>query len=483
MTNTQVEYSNIKLFIDGTWRDGSSGETVDVLNPATNDVIGHIAKATTADLDDALAAAERGFEIWRKVLGFDRYKLLRKAADIFRARGESVARLLTIEQGKPLAEARSEAAAASDLIDWFAEEARRSYGRIVPPRFANVMQSEVKEPVGPVAAFTPWNFPINQSVRKISAALAAGCSIILKAAEDTPAAPAELVRAFAEAGLPDGVINLVYGDPAEISSYLIPHPVIKKVSFTGSTQVGKQLAALSGLHMKRATMELGGHAPVVIMADADVEQAIKVAAAAKFRNAGQICIAPTRFLIEEPVYDQVIEGLSTYARSLKVGDGLDAETTMGPLVNARRVNAMERLISDAKEHKVTVVTGGERIGNRGNFFEPTILADVPRDAAIMNEEPFGPVALLNSFQSLDEALVEANRLNYGLAAYAFTGSSANASKISSSVRSGMITINHYGLALPEVPFGGINDSGYGTEGGADALDAYQNTKFVSHLQA
>ncbi len=264
MTNTQVEYSNIKLFIDGTWRDGSSGETVDVLNPATNDVIGHIAKATTADLDDALAAAERGFEIWRKVSAFDRYKMLRKAADIFRARGEGVARLLTIEQGKPLAEARAEAAAAGDLIDWFAEEARRSYGRIVPPRFANVMQSEVKEPVGPVAAFTPWNFPINQSVRKISAALAAGCSIILKAAEDTPAAPAELVRAFADAGLPDGVINLVYGDPAEISSYLIPHPVIKKVSFTGSTQVGKQLAALSGLHMKRATMELGGHAPVVI---------------------------------------------------------------------------------------------------------------------------------------------------------------------------------------------------------------------------
>ncbi|MEJ5086474.1 NAD-dependent succinate-semialdehyde dehydrogenase [Brucella pseudogrignonensis] len=483
MTNTQVEYSNIKLFIDGTWRDGSSGETVDVLNPATNDVIGHIAKATTADLDDALAAAERGFEIWRKVSAFDRYKMLRKAADIFRARGEGVARLLTIEQGKPLSEARAEAAAAGDLIDWFAEEARRSYGRIVPSRFANVMQSEVKEPVGPVAAFTPWNFPINQSVRKISAALAAGCSIILKAAEDTPAAPAELVRAFADAGLPDGVINLVYGDPAEISSYLIPHPVIKKVSFTGSTQVGKQLAALSGLHMKRATMELGGHAPVVIMADADVEQAIKVAAAAKFRNAGQICIAPTRFLIEEAVYDQVIEGLSTYARSLKVGDGLDAETTMGPLVNARRVNAMERLIGDAKEHKAKVVTGGERIGNRGNFFEPTILADVPRDAAIMNEEPFGPVALLNRFQSLDEALVEANRLNYGLAAYAFTGSSPNAAKISSSVRSGMITINHYGLALPEVPFGGINDSGYGTEGGADALDAYQNTKFVSHLQA
>ncbi|AIJ67013.1 NAD-dependent succinate-semialdehyde dehydrogenase [Brucella suis] len=479
----QTRYPDVKLFIDGTWRDGSRGETIEIFNPATDEVIGHIARATTADLDDALAAVDRGFEAWSKVSAFDRYKIMRRAADIFRSRGEEVARLLTMEQGKPLAEARIEAAAACDLIDWFAEEARRSYGRIVPPRQAYVMQAEVKEPVGPVAAFTPWNFPINQAVRKISAALAAGCSILLKAAEDTPAAPAELVRAFAEAGLPDGAINLVYGDPAEISAYLIPHPVIRKVSFTGSTQVGKQLAALAGLHMKRVTMELGGHAPVIIAADADVEQAIKVVSGSKFRNAGQVCISPTRFLIENSVYDQVVEGMAAYATSLKVGDGLEAGTTMGPLVNAKRVNAMERLVQDAREHKARVVTGGERIGNRGNFFEPTILADVPRDAAIMNEEPFGPVALLNRFDALDEALSEANRLNYGLAAYAFTGSSAKAARISSTIRSGMITINHYGLALPEVPFGGINDSGYGTEGGADALEAYQNTKFVSFLQA
>ncbi|MEL4375854.1 NAD-dependent succinate-semialdehyde dehydrogenase [Brucella cytisi] len=479
----QTQYPDVKLFIDGTWRDGSRGETIEVLNPATDEVIGHISKATTSDLDDALAAVDRGFETWSKVSAFDRYKVMRRAADIFRSRGEEVARLLTMEQGKPLAEARIEASAACDLIDWFAEEARRSYGRIVPPRQAYVMQAEVKEPVGPVAAFTPWNFPINQAVRKISAALAAGCSILLKGAEDTPAAPAELVRAFAEAGLPDGTINLVYGDPAEISAYLIPHPIIKKVSFTGSTQVGKQLAALSGLHMKRVTMELGGHAPVIIAADADVAQAIKVVSASKFRNAGQVCISPTRFLIENSVYDEVVEGLTVYAKSLKVGDGLEAGTTMGPLVNAKRVNSMERLVQDAREHKARVVTGGERIGNLGNFFEPTILADVPKEAAIMNEEPFGPVALLNRYDTLDEALSEANRLNYGLAAYAFTGSSANAARISSTVRSGMITINHYGLALPEVPFGGINDSGYGTEGGADALEAYQNTKFVTFLQA
>ncbi|ACD74445.1 6-oxohexanoate dehydrogenase [Brucella abortus S19] len=364
----QTRYPDVKLFIDGTWRDGSRGETIEIFNPATDEVIGHIARATTADLDDALAAVDRGFEAWSKVSAFDRYKIMRRAADIFRSRGEEVARLLTMEQGKPLAEARIEAAAACDLIDWFAEEARRSYGRIVPPRQAYVMQAEVKEPVGPVAAFTPWNFPINQAVRKISAALAAGCSILLKAAEDTPAAPAELVRAFAEAGLPDGAINLVYGDPAEISAYLIPHPVIRKVSFTGSTQVGKQLAALAGLHMKRVTMELGGHAPVIIAADADVEQAIKVVSGSKFRNAGQVCISPTRFLIENSVYDQVVEGMAAYATSLKVGDGLEAGTTMGPLVNAKRVNAMERLVQDAREHKARVVTGGERIGNRGNFF-------------------------------------------------------------------------------------------------------------------
>jgi succinate-semialdehyde dehydrogenase/glutarate-semialdehyde dehydrogenase len=319
-------------------------------------------------------------------------------------------------------------------------------------------------------------------VRKLSAALATGCSIIIKGPEDTPASPAELVRAFVDAGLPAGVVNLVYGVPAEISSYLIPHPVIKKISFTGSTAVGKQLAALAGQHMKRSTMELGGHSPVIVLPDADVERAAKVMAGSKFRNAGQVCVSPTRFLVDNGVYDRFVDVFTTAAKAIKVGSGLEEDTTMGPLVSERRVEAVSALVQDAVQAGAELVTGGKRIGNAGYFFEPTVLSRVPKTARIMNEEPFGPVALMVPVDGLDEAIAEANRLNYGLAAYAFTRSADNAARISGGVRSGMVSINHLGLALPEVPFGGINDSGYGTEGGADALEPYFNTKFVSHLQ-
>jgi succinate-semialdehyde dehydrogenase/glutarate-semialdehyde dehydrogenase len=404
---------------------------------------------------------------------------MRRAADLLRSRQEDVARLLTLEQGKPLAESRAEMAAAADIIDWFAEEARRTYGRVIPARAVNVQQLVVKEPVGPVAAFTPWNFPINQAVRKISAALAAGCSIILKAPEETPAAPAELVRAYSDAGLPAGVPNLVYGNPAEISRHLIPHPTIRKISFTGSTTVGKQLASLAGLHMKRVTMELGGHAPAIVLPDADVEKTAKVLAASKFRNAGQICVAPTRFIVHEDVHNEFISRLSTAVAAINVGDGLADETTMGPLANARRLHAMEDLIQDAVSKGARVVTGGRRIGNSGYFFEPTVLSAVPVEARAMNEEPFGPLALVVPCGSLSEAIAEANRLNYGLAAYGFTRSAEHAATLASSIESGMVSINHYGLALPEVPFGGVKDSGYGSEGGTEAMEAYLTTKFVS----
>jgi succinate-semialdehyde dehydrogenase / glutarate-semialdehyde dehydrogenase len=333
--------------------------------------------------------------------------------------------------------------------------------------------------VGPVSAFTPWNFPINQAVRKVSAALAAGCSVILKAPEETPASTAMLVRAFAEAGLPSGVVSLVYGDPSEISAHLIPHPVIQKISFTGSTQVGKQLASLAGLHMKRVTMELGGHAPVIIAEDADLENAVKSMAAAKFRNAGQICVAPTRFLVQENIADEFIASFVLEAKALKIGNGLDPDTGMGPLANDRRVLALESLIQDALVHSAKLVIGGRRIGNAGNFFEPTVLAEVPTNARIMNEEPFGPVALVNRFSSLDEAIIEANRLPVGLASYGFTRSSSISTRLGNEVAAGMMSVNHYGLALPEVPFGGIGDSGYGTEGGSEALDSYLNTRFVT----
>src|ERR1700734_3293191 len=355
-----MNYPNVQLYIDGKWRPAASGKTIPVLNPATEEVVGTVAHADKADLDEALAAAEKGFKAWRAVSALERSKVMRKAADLIRERAEKIATIMTIEQGKILAEAKVETMSAADTIEWFAEEGRRTYGRLIPARLPGVYQMAIKDPVGPVAAFTPWNFPINQVVKKMSAALAAGCSIIVKAPEETPASPAELIRAFADAGVPAGVINLVYGVPSEISEYLIPHPTIRKISFTGSTVVGKHLAALAGQHMKRATMELGGHAPVIIFDDADVDVAAKTMAGAKYRNAGQVCVSPTRMLIQEKVYDQFVSGFVTHAKKLKVAEGLEAGTTMGPLANARRITAMETFIGDAQQKGATVQTGGNR---------------------------------------------------------------------------------------------------------------------------
>ena len=472
-------YSDVSLFIDGSWGPAAAGRTIDVVNPATGDKIGTVSHAAISDLDRALDAADKGFRTWRKVSAFDRSKLMRKAADILRERADTIARLLTMEQGKPLAEAKGEVLAAADVIDWFAEEARRAYGRVIPARAEGIYQLVIKEPVGPVAAFTPWNFPINQVVRKLSGALSAGCSIIVKAPEETPASPAELIRAFADAGVPAGVINLVYGVPSEISEYLIPHPVIRKMSFTGSTVVGKQLAAIAGAHMKRVTMELGGHAPAIVFDDADIDVASKLLAGAKYRNAGQVCVSPTRLLVQEKVYDQFVDGFIAHTKRLKVGDGLESGTTMGPLANARRITAMESFIGDARQKGATVRTGGSRIGNKGNFFEPTVLTDVPTEARVMNEEPFGPLAIISPFRSFDDVVAEANRLPFGLASYAYTRSAKTANAIAAAVESGMMAINHHGLALPEVPFGGVKDSGYGSEGGSEAIEAYLNTKFVT----
>ncbi len=472
-------YPEVSLYIDGTWTKGAGKRTVPILNPATGDAIGTLPVAEKADLDAALAAADKGFKAWKKVSAFDRYKLMRKAADILRSRADDIARIMTIEQGKPMVEAKGETLAGADVIDWFAEEGRRAYGRVIPARADGIYQLVVKEPVGPVAAFTPWNFPINQAVRKISAAVATGCSVILKGPEETPASCAALVQAYIDAGLPAGVINLVYGVPAEISEYLIPHPIIRKMSFTGSTAVGKQLAALAGAHMKRVTMELGGHAPAIVFEDADVDTAVKILSANKFRNAGQVCVAPTRFLVHEKIYGTFVDKFVAAAKNLKVGDGLEKETRMGPLAHARRVEAMEGFVSDAVAKGAKLHTGGKRIGNKGFFFEPTVMTDVPLDARIMNEEPFGPLAPISPFQSFDAVVEEANRLPYGLAAYAYTRSAKTAAAIGAAVETGMVSINHHGLALPEVPFGGVKDSGYGSEGGSEAIEGYLNTKFVT----
>lgn len=476
---SKVHYPDTQLLIAGQWQDAADGRTLPVLNPATGAEIGRVAHAGIADLDRALAAAQSGFEAWRDTPAIERAKTMRRAAALMRERAPVIAALLTQEQGKPLSEATLETMAAADIIEWFADEGMRVYGRIVPPRNLAVSQLVFKDPVGPVAAFTPWNFPINQVVRKAAAALATGCSILVKAAEETPAAPAELIRAFVDAGVPPGAVGLVYGNPAEISSYLIPHPVIRKLTFTGSTVVGKQLAALAGQHMKRVTMELGGHAPVIVCEDADLELAVRAAASAKFRNAGQVCISPTRFLVHESIYQDFGGAFAKFADSLKVGDGLAADTQMGPLANSRRVAALDEFTRDALAQGARLLSGGERIGGEGNFFAPTVFADVPLDARLQNEEPFGPIAALRSFRTLDEAIGEANRLAFGLAGYAFTRSLKNAHQLSRRVEVGMLWINQPALPSAEMPFGGIKDSGYGTEGGPEALEAYLNTRAVS----
>ena len=472
-------YPDTQLLINGQWQPAASGKTIAVHNPATGAVIGQLAHAGIEDLDRALAAAEKGFAIWKNTNAHERQATMRKAAALLKERADDIAALLTQEQGKPLAEAKGEVLAGVGIIEWFADEALRLYGRIVPARRGDVQQLVIKEPVGPVAAFTPWNFPVNQIVRKISAALATGCSFLCKAPEETPASPAALFQCFVDAGVPAGVIGLVYGDPHEISSYLIPHPVIRKITFTGSTPVGKQLAAMAGAHMKRSTMELGGHAPVIIAEDADVELAVKAAGAAKLRNAGQVCISPTRFLVHKSLEKQFAEQVVAYFASIKVGNGLDADTKMGPLANPRRVTAMQSLVANAQAKGAKLLMGGQTLGDAGNFYAPTILADVPLDADVFNNEPFGPMIAMRSFDKLDEAIAEANRLPYGLAAYAFTASLKNAHLLTQQVETGMLWINQPAVASAEMPFGGVKDSGYGSEGGMEALEAYLIPKAVS----
>ena len=474
-----MTYQNTQLLIDGQWCDAASGKTIPVQNPATGEEIGRVAFAAKVDLDRALAAAQKGFDAWRKVPAFERCKIMRQAAVLLRERAPLIAALMTQEQGKPVGEAKAEILMAGDIIEWFAEEGKRVYGRIVPARNLAAQQMVLKDPVGPVAAFTPWNFPINQVVRKLSAALATGCSMIVKAPEETPASPAWLLQAFLDAGVPAGVIGLVYGDPAEISSYLIPHPIIRKITFTGSTPVGKQLAAMAGQHMKRATMELGGHAPVIVCEDADVQLAARAAGAAKFRNAGQVCISPTRFLVHESLKASFVAAMVAQADRLKVGDGLEDGTTMGPLANPRRLTAMAEFTKDAVSKGATVNVGGERIGSKGNFFAPTVLSDVPLDAKVFNDEPFGPMAAIRTFNTMEEAIAESNRLPFGLASYAFTKSLKNAHLLAKELQVGMLWMNQPAVAWPEMPFGGVKDSGYGSEGGIEALEAYLNTKSVS----
>jgi succinate-semialdehyde dehydrogenase/glutarate-semialdehyde dehydrogenase len=475
-----TNYPDTHLFLNGEWREATAKESLEIINPATEEVIGKVSHARKEDLDIALNAAENAFNSWKNVSAYERSKILRKAADIVRSKADQIATLMTMEQGKPLIEAKMETMGAADSIDWYAEEGRRAYGRIIPSRAPQgVYQFVFKEPVGVVAAFTPWNFPLNQVVKKVAAAFAAGCTAIVKGPEETPASVAELIKAFDEAGMPKGSVNLVYGIPAEISEYLIAHPIVRKVTFTGSTAVGKLLASQAGTHMKRVTMELGGHSPAIVCEDADVKAAVKILSANKFRNAGQVCISPTRFLVHDSVYEEFVDGFVKQAEALTVGNGMDDGVKMGPLAHDRRLTAIEGFVADAVENGAKVLTGGKRKGNKGYFFEPTVMTNVSNDARIMNEEPFGPLAPINSFSSIDEVVQESNRLNYGLAAYAYTNSAKTAQDLGQAIESGQVSINHHGLGLVDTPFGGVKDSGYGSEGGPEGLDAYMTTKLVS----
>lgn len=478
-----MTYETLEMYIDGRWCRGSEGRSETVVNPATEQPLAELPHASHADLDRALEAADRGFKLWSRTSAHDRATILKKAAGIMRERADHIAATLTMEEGKIIAEGRGETLVSADILEWYANEAMRTYGRVIPSRAAGVRHMVQREPIGPAAAFTPWNFPALTPARKIGGALAAGCSLIIKASEETPGTCVAMMRALEEAGLPPGVMSLVFGVPAEISEYLIPHPVIRKVSFTGSTAVGKHLAKMAAEGMKPVTMELGGHAPVIVCDDVDVAKVVKMSVAGKFRNAGQVCIAPTRFFVHDRVYKSFVDGFTEAAAAIRLGDGLDPETQMGPLANDRRLEAMDAFVNDAVEHGAELRTGGEREGNQGYFYRPTVLADVPFAARIMRDEPFGPLAPMTRFTDFDEVIEHANALPYGLAAYAFTGSRNRAEALQNRLESGMVGLNSFNISLPETPFGGVKESGYGREGGVEGLEAYMITKFISQSEA
>ncbi len=474
-----ADYEHLALYIDGEFVNGEGRKEQDVVNPATGAAFAKLPHATRDDLDRALVSASKAFQSWRFTSPLERGKVLRRVAELIRERAPAIARNITLDQGKPLAEALQEVQTCAEHAEWHAEECRRIYGRVIPPRAETVRQLVVREPIGVCAAFTPWNFPFNQALRKAVAALGAGCTLVLKGPEDSPSAVVALARIFHDAGLPAGCLNIVWGVPAEISGYLIASPIVRKISFTGSTAVGKQLAALAGAHMKRMTMELGGHSPVLVFDDADVEPAAKFLARTKTRNAGQVCMAPSRFYVHEKAYDRFVDAFASISAGLKVGDGLARDTQMGPLAHERRVDSMESLVADARARGAQVVCGGERLQRHGFFFAPTILTGVPDDARLMIEEPFGPVVPVTKFKTTDEALARANSLPYGLASFVFTNSIATANHVANRLEAGMVSINHFGMALAETPLGGVKDSGMGSEGGTETFDGYLVTKFVS----
>ena len=472
-------YEKLELLINGKWRQGSGGKTETVYNPATGEALGELPHASIADLDEALAASDKAFQVWRKETALNRQKILEKACRILEDRFDEVAGNLTKEMGKPLAEAKIELSVAIDIIRWYGEEGKRIYGRTVPSRMPGISQTVRKDPVGPVIAFVAWNFPAVNVVRKVAGSLAAGCSVIIKPSEETPGTAIAIARALQEAGLPDGALNVVFGVPAEVSEHLCSSPIPRKLSFTGSVPVGIHLQKLAAENMIKCTMELGGHSPVLVFEDADIEKAASIAVAGKFRNAGQVCVSPTRFLVQKSVQGKFVDAFASAVDALKVGDGMEEGTNMGPLIADRRIDFMDGLVQDAIAQGAELVRGGSRLNRDGSFYAPTILNNVSDDTRIMNDEPFGPVAPIDSFGSVDEVIARANRLPFGLAAYAFTEDPALIARLKDDLETGLLAVNSTVVSVPETPFGGVKHSGYGSEGGIEGLEAFLTTRFVT----
>jgi succinate-semialdehyde dehydrogenase/glutarate-semialdehyde dehydrogenase len=465
-------------FIGGEFRHGASDARFMVVNPSTGRAIGDYAYATRSDVEDAIAAAAGAFRTWRKTSAFERSGLLRRVASLMREREKAIAKQIALELGKPYGEALKEVTTAAEMFEWAAEEARRIYGRTIPPRADGITQTVMWDPIGPVAAFAGWNAPAITPSRKISGALAAGCTIVIKPSEETAGVALHIARAIQDAGVPGGVVNMVFGDPGEIADILCGAPQITMVTFTGATSVGKVVGSKAALSMKRATLELGGHAPVIVCDDVDVDQVVRMAVATKYRNAGQVCTSPTRFLVQEPIFSAFCEKFVNAAAALKVGDPFESSTQMGPLKNRRRLESIDRMVQDARQRGLKVATGGERIGDEGFFYKPTVILQPALESEAASIEPFGPIALISSFGQLDEAVAEANRLPFGLAAYAYTNHLPHAHRLAHEIDSGVVCINEWQASLPETPFGGHKDSGLGSEGGIEGIQEFLRGKCV-----
>lgn len=469
----------LDLLIEGRWRPATDNVRLEVRNPATGDVVTLAASAQLGDLEAAAQSASRGFEIWRDTSGLERGKVLRSTAASLRARAVEIGRKITLENGKTLAESEAEVHWAADYLEWYAEEARRTYGRVIPARNPDVRQFVLREPIGPVLALGTWNGPLVVAARKVAPALAAGCSVILKSAEQCPSGASEMALELMNAGLPAGVLNVVQGDPGLISSFLISHPVIRKITFTGSASVGKLLARQAGEYLKPITLELGGHAPVIVCEDADIRVVVEKLIPVKFRAAGQICSSPSRFFVHQSLREEFVRRVASATRELTVGDGMDVSSRVGPLIGASRVDAIERLVADAVSKGARVAAGGARIGDRGFFFQPTVLDDVSDECTIMNEEPFGPLIAVSEFTELDAVIQRANRLTFGLAAYVFTSSLATSRLLTRKLECGLVGVNTFVVSMAEAPFGGVKESGYGHEGGIEGITSFLIDKFVA----